>query len=348
VVHDRRFDGRVGRGHRADSGSTSGIDARQRRQGRIGGASRSTRAVSNRSPSDTIADRSLNRRLEVLPNCCPGFQSTGGHRRLRPESKGKRAAVSAVSKPLPGRAHAPDRCRARPGVRRVPRDLDLGHQVPTTLTSGRESTKTGGTGSHVGGRSMTRSGRSLLRQASIVAVFGCASLAAAVPALAQGPAPEPAPRTTNAPRPEPVPTARPQAPARQTTPPPPPATSVQTQPQSVQPPPPPSPPPPPVTQPSVPVTPTPAIVRNPVTTPPPPAQRSRRQQADRRTTKKPATKTTRRVVPSRPSARRTAATIASASSSPDTLLLIGGFALVVIVLGDTIFLTLSTRYLRQS
>jgi hypothetical protein len=34
------------------------------------------------------------------------------------------------------------------------------------------------------------------------------------------------------------------------------------------------------------------------------------------------------------------------SSSPDTRLLIGGLALVVLVLGDTMFLALSTRFLR--
>jgi hypothetical protein len=33
-------------------------------------------------------------------------------------------------------------------------------------------------------------------------------------------------------------------------------------------------------------------------------------------------------------------------SSPDTRLLIGGLALVVLVLGDTMFLALSTRFLR--
>jgi hypothetical protein len=347
VAHGRRLDGRGGSGVAADSGSTSGIHASQRRQRRIRRAWRSTRAVSDRNRSDTTTDRPLNRRAELLPDRYPGFQSTSGNRGLRQESTGERPAVSAASKPVPGRLHAPDRCRPRPGVPRVPRDLDLGHEVPPTLTSVRESTKTGGTGSHVGGRSVTRSGR-LLRQASIVVVFGCAALSAAVPALAQGPAPEPAPRTTNTPRPEPVPTARPQPPARQTTPPspppPPPAAPVQTQPQAVQP----SPPPAPQPQPPAYVTPPPTIVRTPVVTPPPAPQSSSRRQDERRTTKKPATKPTRRVPPSRPAARRTAAAIASASSSPDTLLLIGGFALVVIILGDTIFLTLTTRYLRQS
>jgi hypothetical protein len=34
------------------------------------------------------------------------------------------------------------------------------------------------------------------------------------------------------------------------------------------------------------------------------------------------------------------------AGSPDTMLLIGGLALFVLVLFDTVFLTLSTRYLR--
>jgi len=34
------------------------------------------------------------------------------------------------------------------------------------------------------------------------------------------------------------------------------------------------------------------------------------------------------------------------ASSPDTMLLIGGLALFALVLADTVFLTLSTRYLR--
>lgn len=36
------------------------------------------------------------------------------------------------------------------------------------------------------------------------------------------------------------------------------------------------------------------------------------------------------------------------SGSPDTMLLIGGLALVVLVLCDTAFLTLSTRFLRDA
>jgi hypothetical protein len=36
------------------------------------------------------------------------------------------------------------------------------------------------------------------------------------------------------------------------------------------------------------------------------------------------------------------------AGSPDTLLLIGGLALFVLVLCDTVFLTLSTRFLRSA
>jgi hypothetical protein len=46
-----------------------------------------------------------------------------------------------------------------------------------------------------------------------------------------------------------------------------------------------------------------------------------------------------------PAAKRAAE---KASSSPNSLLLIGGLALVVLVLGDTVFLSLSTRFLRET
>jgi hypothetical protein len=53
-----------------------------------------------------------------------------------------------------------------------------------------------------------------------------------------------------------------------------------------------------------------------------------------RTAKKPASKRVRRL----PAAK--------SSSSPDPTLLVGGLALVVLVLGDTIFLALSKKVLR--
>jgi hypothetical protein len=37
---------------------------------------------------------------------------------------------------------------------------------------------------------------------------------------------------------------------------------------------------------------------------------------------------------------------AAGSSSPDTTLLIGGLALVLLVLGNTVFLALTTRFVR--
>jgi hypothetical protein len=45
---------------------------------------------------------------------------------------------------------------------------------------------------------------------------------------------------------------------------------------------------------------------------------------------------------------RVAPAAASPSSSPDTLLLVGGVALFVLVLGDTLFLAFSARYLREA
>jgi hypothetical protein len=66
---------------------------------------------------------------------------------------------------------------------------------------------------------------------------------------------------------------------------------------------------------------------------------------------KPAARTTpkkKRVIPSKSKSKpvlpRVRATVAA--DSPDTMLLVGGFALFVLVLGDTIFLTLSARFLR--
>jgi hypothetical protein len=76
-------------------------------------------------------------------------------------------------------------------------------------------------------------------------------------------------------------------------------------------------------------------------------QRTRAQTIERPTKKKTAVRrrtakqTARKGAPSVPSAT-------GGSSSPDSTLLIGGLALVVLVLGDTIFLAVSSRYLRPS
>jgi hypothetical protein len=79
-------------------------------------------------------------------------------------------------------------------------------------------------------------------------------------------------------------------------------------------------------------------------TPSPPAsirpapQRAQAPKAARKQARPPAKRSLPRVAP--------AAT--SHSSSPDTLLLIGGVALVILVLGDTVFLAFSARFLREA
>jgi hypothetical protein len=57
-----------------------------------------------------------------------------------------------------------------------------------------------------------------------------------------------------------------------------------------------------------------------------------------RSTKKAAKRTLPRPAPA----------AAASSSSPDTLLLVGGLALFILVLGDTLFLAFSARYLREA
>jgi hypothetical protein len=57
-------------------------------------------------------------------------------------------------------------------------------------------------------------------------------------------------------------------------------------------------------------------------------------------------RTAKKSVKTRAASLPTAA--AAGSSSPDSRLMIGGLALVILVLGDTIFLALSTRFLRGS
>jgi hypothetical protein len=191
---------------------------------------------------------------------------------------------------------------------------------------------------------MTGSGRSLLRQASILfAVFcGCGALAS--PVLAAGPAPEPAPPRTKVPVPEPVPGAAPH-PARSTSDrvspppspppaPPPAAPAPAPQPVFVSPPPPPPP------------------VRIYVTQPPPapPAAVRRETRAQRRETAKAKphakAKASRPRVTNRVASRPLPSLTREEATSPDTMLLAGGLALFVLVLADTVFLALSTRLLR--
>lgn len=180
---------------------------------------------------------------------------------------------------------------------------------------------------------MTHSGRSLLRQASVLFVLFCFGAAFAPPALAQdGPAPEPAPPRSQDPKPEPVPGAKPQ-----------PSQPVRTQ---VSPPPAP-PPAAPAPAPSPLLVSPPASLQVQPTAPSPaaPTRRERTQARKRETAKeKPVSERTtkqaaRKALPS---------LVREQASSPDTMLLIGGFALFALVFADTVFLTLSTRYLRRA
>jgi hypothetical protein len=88
-----------------------------------------------------------------------------------------------------------------------------------------------------------------------------------------------------------------------------------------------------------------------VSPPPPPAPRARARANQTTRTKKKKKKnvaTTRARTAKKPASKRVRTLPASnsTSSSPDSTLLIGGLALVVLVLGDTIFLALSKKVLR--
>ena len=189
---------------------------------------------------------------------------------------------------------------------------------------------------------MRGSRRSLLRHASILLVLAWSGLGLAAPALAQGPTPDPAPAPPVQPKPE-SPGSQPQpSPPRTTTPqpPPPPPPVVRSRP--IQPPAPPPPAPPAA------VLPTPALAPPPASPPPAPVRRARRstKRQSHVTKKEPsrarsAKQAVKKRVPRLPAA-------AAESSSRDSTLLIGGLALVVLVLGDTIFLALSTRFLRET
>ena len=181
---------------------------------------------------------------------------------------------------------------------------------------------------------MTSSGRSLLRQASVLLAVCCAALVAANPALAQDPAPEPAPPKTSSPRPEPPPSADRQPQTPRVTPPAPPAT-------------------PPATPPPAAVTPPPAPAVTPVVSQPPPAPTRRVSPIQRREPAKPKArpKPKPKPAPDRTFKQASAASLAGISreqaTSPDTMLMVGGLALFVLVLADVVFLTMSTRVLRS-
>lgn len=181
-----------------------------------------------------------------------------------------------------------------------------------------------------------RSGRSFKRQATVLVLLGCAAVFAGS-ALAEGPAPEPAPPRTSGPKPEPPGSTR-REPAKQTTTEPT-STTSRAQQQTARATSPPAPPPP---APTRSFSPQPA----PVTPSPPASVRPAPQQSQ--TQKPKAVKKKVRPRPGKKALPRVAPAAASHSSSPDTMLLIGGVALVILVLGDTVFLGFSARFLREA
>jgi hypothetical protein len=243
-----------------------------------------------------------------------------------------RSSITSIGSP-----HA--RVRRLPGtrLRRLPGRLDLGDEISAAgLTVAPESGTTSVVSNH-GEGSLMGSGGSLLRRASVLVALGASGLLTAT-ALAAGPAPDPAPpRTGTTPTPEPVTGQQPAPPPRTTARTP----TVSVRPQAVQPaPPPPVSPPPPA--------PTPI---QPAISPPAPAPVSpapviqRRTKVDRKATRRTKSKPAARAKQTLPALGRPKA---AGSSSPDTMLLFGGLALVVLVLGDTLFLALSARLLRLS
>lgn len=241
-----------------------------------------------------------------------------------------RSSISGIGPP-----HA--RVRRLPSARlpRLPGRLDLGDEISAAgLTVAPESATTSVVAT-VGRGSLVGSGGSLLRRASILFAVGATGLLTAS-ALAAGPAPDPAPpRTATTPKPEPVTGQQPAPPPRTTARTP----TVSVRPQAVQPPPPPPvspPPPPPPIQPAIPP-PAPAPVS------PAPVRVQRRTTVERKATRTTKSKPATRAKQTLPALGRPKA---ADSSAPDTMLLIGGLALVVLVLGDTLFLAVSTRLLR--
>jgi asparagine synthetase B (glutamine-hydrolysing) len=89
--------------------------------------------------------------------------------------------------------------------------------------------------------------------------------------------------------------------------------------------------------------------RSPVVSPPPITQARRTERRSERrarpTAKKKTQTAVKQAVKRRPSVPQVTA---AASSAVDSTLLVAGLALVVLVLGDAVFLALSTRFLRVS
>jgi hypothetical protein len=194
-------------------------------------------------------------------------------------------------------------------------------------------------------RLVTGRRQAVLRQRWTLCCLACVgSLALAAPALAQR-MPDPAPAPPPQPKPEsrtptPPPAPAPTAPQPQS----PPVRSAPVQPAAS--PPAPS---PPQSPPSYQVSPPPAY-QSPVAPAPPPAPSTARRGRGR--TLPPASSQLRKQAPQpKNKANRRVTSVSSAvaeSSSPDTTLLIGGLALVLLVLGNTVFLTLTTRVVRVS
>jgi hypothetical protein len=237
-----------------------------------------------------------------------------------------------------GSPHACVRRLPRPPLCRLPGRLDLGDEISAAGLTVAPRSATTSVVSNRGEGSLGGSRGTLLRRASVVLAVGASGLLTAT-ALAAGPAPDPAPpRTATTPTPEPVTGKQPAPAPRRTTQTP----TVSARPQAIQPAPAPpvSPPPPPPIQPVIPL-PAPAPAR----VSPAPARVQRRATVERKATRKAKTKAATRTKRTLPALGRPKA---ADSSSPDTMLLIGGLALVVLVLGDTLFLAASARLLRLS
>jgi hypothetical protein len=185
---------------------------------------------------------------------------------------------------------------------------------------------------------MTGCGRSLMRLASLIAALCGAVAVLSGTALAAGPTPEAPPPKTNKPKPE--------APPGTAPPPPPPAARVQPPPA----PPPAAPPPapPPAQQPDFVEPPAPVQTQVPQSTQQQSAPVRRVTRAQRQPAAKPKAKpNTGGVKSAKQAVRRVLPSVSRAeATSTDTMLLAGGLALFVLVLADTVFLTLTTRVLR--
>jgi hypothetical protein len=160
---------------------------------------------------------------------------------------------------------------------------------------------------------MTHWGRSLRRQASVLLFLWCLGTAYTAPASAQtGPAPDAGSTSSQTPKPDPAPSA--------------PAPDVGS-PQ----------PPAPVQSPP----PAPALVQPPASAPTTAVSKvvAKRETARKPVRKGRAKQTARQALPTL--GRKDAGSV-------DTTLLIGGLALLVLVISDTVFLTLSTRGIRDA